>query len=1239
MKYNAETGPTDGERTSGYEFMKHRIRKILLVCCSYDGYILEEDGHIEQQINQEYIDLNMSNPPALLRVSSTAEALDLLREDDRFDFILTMYNVGEPDVFDFAKIVKERHRHIPVVLLTSFSKDIYRRIDERDASGIDYIFSWSGNTDLVIGIIKLIEDAMNAEEDILTGGVQAILLVEDSVRFYSTYLPALYKLILQQNTEFLKDAFNEQQQILRKRARPKILLATNYADAVALYERYKKNLLGVISDVGFVLHKGDSPSTEKLDAGIDLCRLVRADNPLMPVLLQSSQTAFAAQARELGAGFIAKNSKTLLQELSDFIAARFAFGDFLFKDLSTGRVIGRAKDLHEMQRLVASVPDDVFEYNTSQNNLSKWLYSRGLFPLAASIRQLNKSHFRTTEEHRAALVTLIRDYRTLLGQGVVAKFDPATYSDAIAFARIGEGSLGGKARGLAFMNSMLVKYCQYAKYENVRVTIPRTVVVATDYFDAFIRNNGLEYVLTTEMTDEEILSEFVSSTLPYKLREALKAYVRTVSGPLAVRSSSKLEDSHYQPFAGIYSTYMIPYTEGNEDRQLRLLQKAIKSVYASTYFAASKAYVQSSQNLIAEEKMAVVIQEVCGTEQDGLFFPTLSGVARSINYYPIGDETPEEGVCNIALGLGKLVVDGGRTLRFSPRYPQKVLQTSTPELALRDTQNEVLALDLRPEAFRTSTDDAVNIRRLTLREVAPMRQTRFVASVWDRENDRISDSPMDEGRKVITFNAILKYNTFPLADIVRDILRLGVEEMRCPVEVEFAVNMDVPYGQQRIFNLLQIRPIIDNNDNRALDWRRVPTDDALIYARNALGVGNMNDIRDIVYVKPERFDSLSTQAIAGELDALNARMREAGRGYILVGPGRWGSSDPFLGIPVKWQQITEARVIVECGLERFRVEPSQGTHFFQNVTSDDQPLHGRRAVRCGAARCDAGGRGGRISAARELPRAAVGLYRRALQQGDRAHRTSRRGGVDATRRRASCGTAPQMYRTVETKKEENDGGQLSRTKNGGLSGAAGGATASGGDAGTAADQEPQRARLRRPVRRAGGPAPQHRLRLYENPFCAQPAGIALPARAGGRGPRGASARPHGRCAARTASAAGGHGTQRLHRRLFDGARRPLGRHRSGHRRAEHVAPGRRDRAQRVCIGAFDRDAIRTRLRLPCEPLLILAVGKSAERIERVEIGAGGDRRYYRSEGVHYVPKIRAEELIIDSDSAETGDKS
>lgn len=931
MAKSLEQYMPDESRTH-YRFMKYRIHKILLVCCSYDGYILEEDGHIESQINQEYLDLNMSNPPSFTRVSSTREALEALAEDDSYDFILTMYNVGEPDVFTFAKLAKERHPQIPIALLTSFSKDIYRRLGEQDRSGLDYIFCWHGNTDLIIAIIKLVEDKMNAEEDISVGGVQAILLVEDSIRFYSTYLPELYKLILLQNTEFLKDAFNEQQQVLRKRARPKILLARSYEEAVELYDRYKQNLLGVISDVGFVLHREDPAESEKPDAGIDLCRRIKNDNPLMPVLLQSSQTAFSEQAEALGAGFIAKNSKTLLSQLHDYIDREFAFGDFVFEDPATGEEIGRARDLAQMQEMIASIPDEAFEYHTSQNHLSKWLYSRGLFPLAASIRQYNKSHFTSVEEHRRVLVNLIRDYRTLLGQGVVARFDAETYSDAIAFARIGEGSLGGKARGLAFMNSMLIKYRQYDKHEGVRIMIPRSVVIATEYFDEFIRMNGLQYVVSQEFSDEEILSEFVSSYVPPRLQQELKAYIRTVRTPLAVRSSSKLEDSHYQPFAGIYSTYMIPFTK-NEDQMLRLLLRAVKSVYASVYFAASRAYIQTSQNLISEEKMAVIIQEVCGTEQDGLYFPTCSGVARSINYYPIGDERPEDGVCNVAMGLGKLVVDGGRTLRFSPRYPQKVLQTSTPELALRDTQNEVLALSLSPEEFRTSIDDAVNLHRLNVREIDGMRNARFVCSVWDRENERISDSPFDRGRKVITFNNILKYNTFPLAEIVSDILRMGTEEMRCPVEVEFAVNMDVPAGQQQIFNLLQIRPIIDNQDNRPIDWSSETPNHALIYGEQALGIGRMNDISDIVYVKTPMFDSLATEKIADELLALNARMRDEQRTYILVGPGRWGSSDPFLGVPVKWTHISEAKVIVECGIERFDVEPSQGTHFFQNVTS------------------------------------------------------------------------------------------------------------------------------------------------------------------------------------------------------------------------------------------------------------------------------------------------------------------
>ncbi len=931
MEKTREEQLPDGTRPQ-YRFMKYRIHKILLVCCSYDGYILEEDGHIESQINQEYLDLNLSNPPSFTRVSSTREALDVLADDDSYDFILTMYNVGEPDVFSFAKTVKQRHPQIPVALLTSFSKDIYRRIEEQDRSGLDYIFCWHGNNDLIIAIIKLVEDKMNAEEDILQGGVQAILLVEDSIRFYSTYLPELYRLLLMQNTEFLKDALNEQQQILRKRARPKILLATNYDQATELYDRYKNNLLGVISDVGFVMHADDKPADERPDAGMALCRRIRQDNPLMPVLLQSSQVEFRAQARELGAGFIAKNSKTLLSELHDYISTEFAFGDFVFRDPQTGTVIGRAKDLAQMQQMIATVPDDAFEYHTSQNHLSKWLYSRGLFPLAASIRRYNKGHFASVEEHRRVLVGLIRDYRTLLGQGVVARFDPETYSDAVAFARIGEGSLGGKARGLAFMNSMLIKYRQYDKHDGVRIMIPRSVVIATDWFDEFIRQNGLQYVISRECTDEEILSEFVTATIPARLQEELKAYIRTVRAPLAVRSSSKLEDSHYQPFAGIYSTYMIPYTE-NEDQMLRLLLRAVKSVYASVYFAASRAYIQSSQNLISEEKMAVIVQEVCGTEQNGLFFPTFSGVARSINCYPIGDEKPEDGICNVAMGLGKLVVDGGRTLRFSPRYPQKVLQTSTPELALRDTQTEVLALSLRPEEFRTSIDDAVNLRRLTVSEAGEYRNACHATSVWDRENERISDSPYDRGRKIITFNNILKYNTFPLAEIVRDILAMGAEEMRCPVEVEFAVNMDVDAGRERIFNLLQIRPIIDSQDNRPVDWSETETSDALIYGESALGIGQMADIADIVYVKTEKFSSLATEKIADELLALNARLRDEKRPYILVGPGRWGSSDPYLGVPVKWSHISEAKVIVECGIENFDVEPSQGTHFFQNVTS------------------------------------------------------------------------------------------------------------------------------------------------------------------------------------------------------------------------------------------------------------------------------------------------------------------
>ena len=919
-------------RIDYHSLMQRRIRKILLICSSYDAYILEEDGRIESQINKEYIDLNLSNPPSFSRVASTTEALARLETESDFDVVISMYNVGELDVFSFSKQLKAHHPHIPLVLLTNLSREIYRRIDSEDHSAIDYIFSWHGNADLIIAIIKTIEDRMNADNDILEVGVQSILLVEDSIKYYSTYLPAVYKLVLQQSNEFLKEALNEQQQTLRKRARPKILLATNYTEAVELYEKYKKHMLGVISDVGFVINKNDRSEDEKFDAGIDLCKLIKKDDPHMPFLLQSSQESMRATAEELGVGFIVKYSKTLLLELGEYISREFAFGDFVFTDPEPGEEIGRAKDLKELQQLVQEIPDRVLLYYTSRNRLSKWMYSRGLFSLATMFKAMNSSNMPSIDDTRSFIVQHINDYRILLGQGVVARFDPETYSEYIWFARMGEGSLGGKARGLAFINSMLQKYNFYDKYPGVRVLLPRTVVVTTDYFDEFIRENGLQYVVNSDISDEELLSEFVSSRLPEKLVGELRTYIKYAKGPLAIRSSSKLEDSHYQPFAGIYSTYMIPLTD-NTDQMLRLLGKAIKSVYASVYFAASRAYITATANVLSEEKMAVVIQEVCGTEDSGYFFPTLSGVARSINCYPIGDERPEDGVVNLAFGLGKLVVEGGQTLRFSPAYPQRVLQLSTPELALRDTQREMYALNLRPEEFKTSLDDAVNLQRFEIGKAAHFRNMRHVASTWDMENQAISDSSYTEGRKIVTFAHILKYDTFPLAEIVRDLLAMGEEEMRCPVELEFAANLDVAPGADKVFNFLQIRPIIDERGNSSLDWETVDRTDALIYAENALGIGAVEGVSDIVYVRTAGFDTARTPEIARELELLNRRMRDEKRGYVLVGPGRWGSSDPWLGVPVKWPHISEAKVIVECGLEDFRVDPSQGTHFFQNLTS------------------------------------------------------------------------------------------------------------------------------------------------------------------------------------------------------------------------------------------------------------------------------------------------------------------
>ena len=915
--------------------ISYRIRKILMICSNYDAFILEEDGQIETQIYNEYIDLNLSNPPKFIWVQTASEAREALNTIVGIDMVICMYNVSDREVFDLAAEMKRDRPYLPFVLLTYFSKEVYRRLAHQDTSAIDYMFCWHGNADLIVAIIKLFEDLKNSEHDILGVGVQAILLVEDSVRYYSTYLPELYKLILMQTQTFLTETINEQQRKIRKRSRPKILLATNYDDAMSMYEKYRNNLLGVISDVGFPMHSGEGADKEKLDAGIELVRHIRTDNPMMPILLQSSQGSLSAVAQEIGVGFLKKYSKTLMIQLSEYIKEEFGFGDFIFRDVDR-RECGRASNLTELETLIRTVPDDVLLRETSKNMLSKWFFARGLFTLGSRVKLVQESHFADLDDMRNYVSQQIHDFHALLGRGVIARFDAERYSRHVWFARMGDGSLGGKARGLAFLNSLVYKHKLTDKYENVKISIPRTIVIATDYFDQFILENDLQYVIDSDISDEEILSEFVAARLPEELVEQLRVYVNTARSPFAVRSSSKLEDSSYQPFAGVYSTYMVPLVE-NRDQMLRMLGKAIKSVYASVFYSGSRAYIQTTANLLSEEKMAVVVQSICGSEHDGLYYPMLSGVARSVNFYPIGNEKAEDGIVNLAFGLGKTVVDGGNTLRFSPAYPKKILQLSDPKLAMRDTQKTMYALDLRPGAFKISRNEGVNLAQPQIAEVLPsFPYPELVASTFSIENNRMVPGVSAKGPRIISFDSILRYGRYPLAKIIKDLLEICRTELMCDVEIEFAADIfNSPSGNGLVLKLLQVRPVGEFSEDTTTTVEKVEEEvkQVLLKSSKALGSGRIDGADYIIHVPAAGFDSAKTNEIAAEIAALNKSLKKEGKGYMLIGPGRWGSSDPWLGVPVLWSDISEAKVIVETAIPGFQIEPSQGTHFFQNITS------------------------------------------------------------------------------------------------------------------------------------------------------------------------------------------------------------------------------------------------------------------------------------------------------------------
>ena len=905
--------------------MNKRIYNVLLIATKYDSFMLEDDGRVDEQIFNEYTSLSLRYPPRFTQVTTEEEALNELKNRN-FELIICMPNMDNRDIFAAASEIKVHYLNIPIVVLTPFSKEVSKRIANEDLSAIDYVFSWLGNSELLLAIIKLIEDKMNAPDDTASVGVQIILLVEDSIRFYSSALPHLYKFVLEQSQMFAKEALNDHQRTLRMRGRPKIKLARNYEEAVRIFDQYRDNMLGIISDMSF-MHNG----VKDPYAGYKFGQYVRKTGLIIPFVLESSEASNHVYAKELNASFIDKNSKSYPQDLKKKIMQRFGFGDFVILNPHTKEEIMRIKDLKDLQKKVFQIPDDSLVYHLSRNHFSRFFYSRAMFPPAEVLKHVDVSDYKDMDEARKLIFDLIVQYRRMKNTGVVAVYQKDRFDEYSNFARIGDGSLGGKGRGLAFIGAMVKRYPKLES-DNFAVNIPKTVVICTDIFDEFMETNELYPVALGDADDETILRYFLRASLPSRLIEDLMAFFDVVKSPIAVRSSSLLEDSHYQPFAGIYSTYMVPKIEEKYD-MLRTVSDAIKAVYASVFYKDSKAYMTATSNLIDQEKMAIVLQEVVGSRYNDHFYPTMSGVARSLNFYPIGNEKAEDGIANIALGLGKYIVDGGQTLRFSPRHPHSILQMSTMDFALRETQTRFYALDLKNMAEAFSVDDAFNLVKLGLKDADAEGSLKYIVSTYDPYDQIIRDGYYPGGRKILSFVNILQHDVFPLADTLDQILRIGQQEMGRPVEIEFAVNMDPSDHTRATFYLLQIRPIVDNKEIMDEDLSLVKNEETILSSTSVLGHGIVGDVQDIIYVKTGAFNSSNNQLIAYEIEKMNRSFTDQEKGYVLVGPGRWGSSDSWLGIPVKWPHISNARVIVECGLENYRVDPSQGTHFFQNLTS------------------------------------------------------------------------------------------------------------------------------------------------------------------------------------------------------------------------------------------------------------------------------------------------------------------
>ena len=929
--------------------MMRRIYNVLIVANPYDAFMLEDDGRIEEKIYNEYMELGLRYPPTFTQVSTTEEAAQVLRSTV-IDLVICMPGNADNDAFDVARDIKGKFPNIHCVVLTPFSHGITKRMENEDLSIFDYVFCWLGNTNLILSIIKLIEDKMNLEHDIREAGVQMILLVEDSVRFYSSILPNLYNYILEQSKNFSKEALNRHAATMRMRGRPKVVLARTYEEAQKLYDKYSNNTLGVISDARFPLksaakafgneveqeanpeHGTDTFGREKCpDAGLRLFRYIRKTDPFVPLIIESSESDNRAKAEAEGFRFVDKNSKKMSVDLRRLMEEHMGFGDFIFRDPKTHEEIMRIRSLKELQDNIFNIPNDSMLYHISRNHMSRWLCARAIFPVSAFLKHVTWEKLQDVDAHRQIIFDAIVQYRHMKNLGVVAVFDRMKFDKYAHFARIGEGSLGGKGRGLAFLDNIIKRHPEFNQYENATVQIPKTVVLCTDIFDEFMMSNNLYPIALSDASDDEILKHFLHAQLPDSLIADFFTFFEATKSPIAIRSSSLLEDAHYQPFAGIYSTYMIPYL-ADKYQMLQMLACAIKGVYASVFYRDSKAYMTATRNVIDQEKMAVILQEVVGKDYGTRYYPTMSGVLRSLNYYPVGDEEAEEGIASLALGLGKYIVDGGQTLRVCPYHPHQVLQTSETEMALRDTQTQFYALDTRHVGDDFKVDDGFNILKFRVKDAVEDQSLNYIASTFDPYDQVINDGVYETGRKLITFSGVLQHDVVPLPELMQMSMKCGSEAMRRPVEIEFACNIHA--DKTCDFYLLQIRPIVDAKEMLDEDVRAIPDADCLLRSHNSLGHGISEDVTDVVYVKyDDHFSAMNNFYVADDIERINRKFLADGKNYVLIGPGRWGSSDHYLGVPVKWPHISAARVIVEVALKNYNIDPSQGTHFFQNLTS------------------------------------------------------------------------------------------------------------------------------------------------------------------------------------------------------------------------------------------------------------------------------------------------------------------